>query len=282
MLRRKMNKKQSVLSVLVVLLTIFCTSIFVQAAPVPGYEKAAFEKHGVFYNATATYPKITDKQLSPDVRQKINNEIEQYVHKLMNDDLKTFIKNDSQYTKEEIKKIAWINSLDITFKVIRFDDHFISMRFEKYRFDGGAHGVTDVYGFNYDIKRMSLVRLADLFEPGTDYLRQLSDYCIKDLKRQLKPKPGTESWIMEGAAPKEERFKEFAIGKNNLMIYFSEGQVDAYVAGTQKVKIPFSKLTGVRKLVGLVSTEDKAAENNSSKVRVSGDVTITTVDRKGF
>ena len=277
-----MNKKQSILSVLVVLLTIFCTSILAQAAPALGYEKTAFEKHGAFYNATGTYPKITDKQLSPDVRQKINNEIEQYVHKLMNDDLKTFIKNDSQYTKEEIKKIAWINSLDITFKVIRFDDHFISMRFEKYRFDGGAHGVTDVYGFNYDIKRMSLIRLADLFEPGTNYLRQLSDYCIKDLKRQLKPKPGTESWIMEGAAPKEERLKEFAIGKNNLMIYFSEGQVDAYTVGTQKVKIPFSRLIGLRKLFAPVSTEDKTTKNNSGNVRVSGDVTVSTINRKGF
>ena len=265
------------------LIFVFCSgSVFAKDAPNLGYEKAAFEKHGAFYIVTAAYPKITDKQLSLDVRQKINNEIEQYLHKLMNDDLNKFIKNDSQYTKEEIKKIAWRNTLEISSKVIRFDGHFISIRFEKYRFDGGAHPVTDLYGFNYDIKRMSLVRLADLFEPGTDYLKLLSDYCIKDLKRQLKPNPVTANWIMEGAAPKEEKLKEFAIGRNNLMIYFSEGQVDAYTAGTQKVKIPFSKLTGLREALVAVSAQDKVTKNNSSDARVSGDVTVSTVNRKGF
>jgi len=265
------------------LIFVFCSgSVFAKDAPNLGYEKSSFEKHGAFYNVTAAYPKITDKLLSLDTRQKINNEIEQYVHKLMNDDLKAFIKGDSQYTKEEIKEIAWRNTLEISFKVIRFDDHFISIRFEKYRFEGGPHGVTDVYGFNYDIKRMSLVRLVDLFDPGTDYLRQLSGYCIKDLKRQWEPNPVGANWIMEGAAPKEEKLQEFAIGKNNLMIYFSEGQVDAYIAGTQKVKIPFKTLTGLKEAFVAVSAQDKVTKNNSSDARVSGDVNVSAVHRKGF
>jgi hypothetical protein len=129
--------------------------------------------------------------------------------------------------------------------VIRLDERFVSIKFKKYFYGiGAAHGLTLIAGFNYDVKQMKQIKLGDLFKAGTDYLKQISDYCIQDLGRQLGKE--MDSWIKEGAVPKEEKLKEFTLGKEDLIIYFSDYQIADYATGAQQVKIPFSRLLNLK------------------------------------
>ncbi len=90
-------------------------SVFAQDVLESGYEEIVFEKQGTSYSVDIKYPKITDKRLSIDRQQKANDEIEQFVHRLFDEDLKTFIENESQWSKEELKEIAGRDSVDISF-----------------------------------------------------------------------------------------------------------------------------------------------------------------------
>ncbi len=239
--------RQIILSVVILFLVICCAPIFAENASGIGYETVTFEKKGNSYGVDVKYPKVTDERFSPNVRQKVNDEIEKFAHEMFDSDFKAFIESESKWTKKELEDIAGRDSVDISFDIIQIDEHFVSIRFEKYFYGiGAAHGLTHISGFNYDVKQLSIVKLTNLFELGIDYLKRLSDYCVSDLSKQLNR--SGDNWIKEGAAPNEENFKEFAVGKDSLIIYFSDYQVADYASGTQKVTIPFNKLLGIKQL----------------------------------
>ncbi|MFC1514934.1 DUF3298 domain-containing protein [Candidatus Omnitrophota bacterium] len=211
------------------------------------YETVVFEKVGSSYVVDVKYPKITDTRLPPETRQKANDEIEKFVHSIFDSDLETFIANEPMWEKEGLEKIAGRDSDFIEFEVVYLDTDRISIYFDKYSYGiGAAHGLTHLYGFNYDLKNLKTIKLEDIFEPEADYLKQISDYCFADLDKRLDP-----PWFSEGVVPDTENFKDFAISKDSLIIYFSDYQVACYAAGTQKVEIPFQSLSGLSRALAL-------------------------------
>jgi len=240
-----MSSKRSIIAI--ILSTVFTVSFLLSAAQAAGYKTETFKKESGTYTVDIKYPEIIDKRLVAEARQKVNEEIKIFVHKLFDDDLKAFIEMEPEWGKEEFKEIPGKDTVYIDFKVILLDGDSVSIRFEKYFFGkGAAHGLTYIYGLNYDIGQMRHIAISDLFKPGTDYLKQISDYCIKDIKRQLDRHYADESWINEGASPKEENFREFALTKDSLIIFFQNYQVACYAAGNPQVKIPFRRLENYR------------------------------------
>jgi len=68
---------------------------------------------------------------------------------------------------------------------------------------GAAHPNSYSDVVNFDLKNGKLLRLSDLFQPGSKYLPTLAAYCIADLKKQGQ-KQGAESmldddWVQRGA-----------------------------------------------------------------------------------
>jgi len=236
-----MNKRNLIAAI--VALTLFSASYAMGGPAGTGCETATFEKSGNSYSIDVTYPEITDKKLSGEERQKLNGEIKSFVFSLFEKELKTFQK--AKWTMEQLKHMAGSDWVNIKFKVVRFDEKILSVKFEKYATGiGAAHGSTDFYGFNYDLKKGHILKISDIFYPGQDYLKQISDYCINDLCQQLN-RPD-DHWIKSGISPDEDEFRAFAIGKKNLIIYFSDYAIAGYSMGTQKVSIPFDKLIGLK------------------------------------
>ena len=60
------------------------------------------------------------------------------------------------------------------------------------------------------------VQLAALFEPGSDYLKVISDYCIAELNKR-----DIGAWL-EGAAPIPENYRVWNITTEGLIITFNE------------------------------------------------------------
>jgi hypothetical protein len=242
----KMSKKQLILGLIVII--AFILPVFLIEAEASGYKTANIKKEGKSYSVDIEYPEITNKRLAVDTQQKVNDAIKMFVHKLFDHDLKTFVETEPKWTKKELEGIASGNLVDLDFKIIRLDQSFVSIRFEKYTYGiGAAHGLTHIAGFNYDAGTIKQINLADLFKPGTDYLKQISDYSILDLKKQLNKESNyaDENWIREGASPTEENFREFALTKDCLIIFFNDYQVACHAAGTPEVKIPFKKLSNL-------------------------------------
>ena len=222
------------------LLLMFILPSFAMAAAT--YETAHIERHGNSYEVLADYPQFKNPNAQ---EQKANKSIKRFVHSLFDKDLKGFVA--SKWSKEEIRESANPDSIEISFNIVFWDENRVSIYFEKYYFGMfAAHPVHNSYGFNYDIKNNKVIKLADLFKPGTTYLKQISDYCIKDLEGRDKGGELT-GWIKDGASPKIKNLGEFTFNKNILTIYFSDYQVASGMTGLQKVEIPIEKLSGWKK-----------------------------------
>jgi hypothetical protein len=142
------------------------------------------------------------------------------------------------------------NYIDISFNVEHADNDLISLNFQESTFSGGAHGNTNYFTLNYDLKNGKELKLADLFKPGAKYLQILSAYCIKDL--QSRTDDGENSGLAqdmweEGAKPVAENFNSWNITRKGVMITFSPYQVGPYAAGPQFVIVPYSELKGILK-----------------------------------
>jgi hypothetical protein len=101
---------------------------------------------------------------------------------------------------------------------------------------GAAHPFHYDHTLNYDLGEARVLSLAELFEPGADYLAVLSQYSLTDLRRQ-----GVLEWE-DGALPAAENFQRWSITPEGLLISFDEYSVAPYAAGPQAVLVPYSVL----------------------------------------
>jgi hypothetical protein len=93
--------------------------------------------------------------------------------------------------------------------------------------------------------------LADLFEPESGFLDTLSYLCINDIVDQ-ENMPEPDEYLLEGASPMIENFKNFSLSKKSLIIYFDVYKAASYgnAPGGYIVSIPYNKLRGVLKKTG--------------------------------
>lgn len=114
-------------------------------------------------------------------------------------------------------------------------------------YSGAAHPNHRTRVVNYDVRRGRALELADLFKPSALYLKALSDYCVKDLKRQFRAGGWSEpeqldAGVEEGAAPDADNYRSWLITRRGLAVTFDPYQVAPYAAGPQHVLIPYSAL----------------------------------------
>jgi Protein of unknown function (DUF3298)/Deacetylase PdaC len=150
--------------------------------------------------------------------------------------------------KQDAKSSLPPNSLSVSYEVTAANKDFISVMFSFYEYLGGAHPNTITESFNYDLNRNAPVSLADLFTPNSNYLKVISDYAIKELK-----KLDTVSGVENGAGPKIENFHSWNITPAGLKITFDPYQVGPYAAGPHKVVVPYSVLKPIIRQDGLLA-----------------------------
>jgi hypothetical protein len=154
--------------------------------------------------------------------------------------------------KQEAKSPAPPNSLGVSYEITAANKDFVSVLFSFYEYAGGAHPNITTESFNYDLNRNAPVSLADLFTPNSNYLKVISDYSIRELK-----KLDTVSDAEEGAGPKIENFHSWNITPAGLKITFDRYQVGAYAVGEHEVVIPYSVLKPIIKPDGLLAQFSK-------------------------
>jgi hypothetical protein len=150
-------------------------------------------------------------------------------------------------TKDATKDFTLKSTLKMSYEVLYLTNTAVSLKFDIYYYIAGmAHSTDYSSGFNYNLKDNQSMALGDLFNANSDFLSALSTICAENLKVQLTSKKYyEESIVMAGLAPKAENFAEFVFDKTSLTIIFNVYQVAPYAAGTQLVKILYSKLSKI-------------------------------------
>lgn len=202
-------------------------------------KQQAEENKKLKFSTEVAFPQLA----GADARaEKFNKTISEMISK----DLKSF----KEENKEGMQEAASSKddrpgySMDISYSVAHADKNLISLLFTSYSYTGGAHGGTGSAAVNYDLNRGEMLKLSDLFQPNANYLKVLSDYCIKEVKEL---NVSDDEWIRNGAGPKLENYESWNITPQGLQITFDAYQVASYAAGPQEIVIPYSVLKPIIK-----------------------------------
>ena len=147
------------------------------------------------------------------------------------------------------------STLDAGYDFRYATDDLISLEFGEGSYErGAAHGSSLTVVLNYDVKNGKKLALGDLFNPKSNYLKTISDYCIKELKERAKKQDSMilADQLETGAGAHADNYRAWAITKKGLWITFDPYQVAAYAAGPQNVLVPYSVLRDIIKPDGPV------------------------------
>jgi len=135
--------------------------------------------------------------------------------------------------------------LNIGYDIAMANDDLISIVFDVGGYQrGAAHPNSYSVVLNYDAGAGKVLKLSDLFKPGSQFLQSISAYSIKDLKQQSKSKDSIldDEAIQSGAGADAKNYQSWTITRKGLEITFDAYQVGPYAAGPQKVLIPYAAL----------------------------------------
>ena len=204
------------------------------------------------YRIDVVYP-----QIEGDARfDKFNKEARAMVTKNVAA-FKTSETSNETDAGSEIPAETQTSTLDSDYQIRLAADDLISIEFSESAYSrGAAHPNSYTTVLNYDVRNGKKLALADLFNAKSNYVKVISDYCIKDLKQQAKKEKDsmlTDDMIQSGASARADNFNAWTITKQGLWITFDPYQVAAYAAGPQQVLVPYSALKDLIKTDGPIS-----------------------------
>ena len=198
------------------------------------------------YTLNAEYPQL-EGSTSPNV-EKFNREVSGLITREV-DEWRQGAGTDP--SEEDYNSEMADDEMFIRYDVMLANSDLASIEFNISVYEhGAAHPSGYSKVVNYDLKNGRSLKLADLFQPGANYLETISSYSINDLKRQSKkggedePLLDDES-IEEGASAKADNYQSWNITRKGLLVTFDAYQVGPYAAGPQTVVVPYAALKGI-------------------------------------
>ena len=151
----------------------------------------------------------------PDVQLKINHAIVATLNKLLIE--------QNFYEPSLVEMVA-------NFEIKNNQRNILSLNLIVYSFTGGAHGMTIIKSLTFDTETGKQYTLEELFKPGSNYEKELSDIIRKDIKK----------WNIEllGKFEGIRGDQDFYIADTSIIIYFQLYEITPYVWGFPYFPIP--------------------------------------------
>lgn len=109
----------------------------------------------------------------------------------------------------------------------------LSITVENYRYSGGAHGLTDIIPYNFDLKTGQELALADLFPSGFDY----PSIIDKQVRQEIATRPEEFFEGSEGFQGIGDQ-RPYYIEPGNIVVYFGQYEIAPYSSGIPEFAIP--------------------------------------------
>ena len=195
------------------------------------------EKHRSHYSIRVSYPQIKSNNLQ-------TASINDTVQKIINQQKQAFIKKVQQMKKmaPHLPQTGQDTYLKIRYEIVDFTPHILSVRFIIKQNFHGTHPSFSYQTLNYALKKQQPIELAHVFKKKSPYLKRISQFCRKVLKKRLLHSPinnkALEQNIVKGTSPKAKNFTHWNFSPKGLLIYFPAYPVAPNVHGPQAVLIP--------------------------------------------
>ena len=159
----------------------------------------------------------------------------QYAQDTLQNDLDAFKASLADFP--EVTEIPYPSTYINGYQVFSATSDLVSLELDMSTYvNGAAHPNPYTITINYDLSGGKPLALADLFEPGSAYLEKLSSLAKTSLEER------EMLYFEDGVQPNEENFRTWVISEDGLTLIFDVYQVAPYVAGPQRVTIPFDEL----------------------------------------
>ncbi len=204
------------------------------------------------YEVDVQYPQLSG--LTDPNFDKFNQNVRSLITRKVSDFKKEMTPSADDPTPDPTETTTESLGSDITigYEVALAKDDLIGVEFTVSTYSAGAaHPNSYSEVVNFDLKNGKALKLADLFQPNSKYLRAISGYCIQELKKQ-QGETLDDDWVQKGAAPELTNYDNWTITKQGLGITFDPYQVGPYAAGPQHVLVPYSTLKDLIKPDGPV------------------------------
>ena len=188
-------------------------------------------KQGKYSEAKWSYPKLISKN---EVIQKISTKLKDR----MKPQIEEFQKDAKEGFMSDVITSTWLFTYD--YSIEYYSEELISFTGLVYSYTGGAHGNTYFVSSNYQVKGedSKQLKLSDLFNKDSDYIKVLSEFCIKDLRKQ------GAGWVVndEIKSLKEDEIGPFALSPRGIQFAFAPYAVGSYAEGAYFVTIDYGHL----------------------------------------
>jgi hypothetical protein len=127
-------------------------------------------------------------------------------------------------------------------KPVQLNKEYLSFVINIYYFSGGAHGLNEVYAFNYDMVQKKEITINDFLGNLPQALQGLSQIAAQQVTSQLQLS-GVEiddvltPMIQQGTKPTLDNYHNFNFNYNSLIIYFQQYQVAPGYVGPVTITI---------------------------------------------
>ncbi len=227
------------------LLSIGCIGIFVVfisciaiAQNLNTHDPVEVETRNVFYQTDEIQVELE----IPVLKNIVNEDIQELINTMFDDDATNFVeevrsgypeyaKDAEEYDFEPHAFVAY-TEFEVTFN----QGGILSIPVTYYQFTGGAHGMTEIRSYNFDLRGGDLFQLKDFLD------NQQIALINNEIKRQLQE--DDERFFPDAA----EEFEGIADNQNfylengNLVVYFGLYELGPYVMGIPEFPVSFASL----------------------------------------
>ena len=187
-----------------------------------------------------TTPYLKSELNIPVVRLSEGNKIQESINKTLFDDAINFKAQVGEEARKSYEKLVSAGIEVRPFEVLtQYTIHnlvdILSLRVTYYQYSGGAHGISSVVPYNYDLNTGKRLMLKDLFKEGYDFKTPINNIINSEFNKN------PENYFQNAFKGIGDN-QDFYIGKEGLVIYFQNYDIAPFAAGNPEFIIPYKDI----------------------------------------
>ncbi len=130
-------------------------------------------------------------------------------------------------------------TIEKTLTVSRIGDDFISILFDTFKYERGAHGMTTRNSDTWNVKNGSIMPLGSFFVKGFNYIKYIRENISRQIAEDLKE---NESVYYKNAPERCKRNfneKRYYLSDTGFIFFYPTYSIAPYYAGIRTFEVPF-------------------------------------------
>ncbi|MBS4190195.1 DUF3298 and DUF4163 domain-containing protein [Bacillus sp. FJAT-49705] len=173
----------------------------------------------------------------PQVEGLLNSTAQKNINDVLQKHIESSYKSALEVKKSNKEDPDHEYSYEVSYEVKYNKNNLLSILIYDYTYTGGAHGITTVQSYNFDVRTGNQIALTNVAENKSE-LTKLMKYTKADLLNQNKKIGMVFTDQLDDLTFDNSR--PFYFYDNGIVVKFQHYEAAAYAAGMLEVKVPYS------------------------------------------